>query len=365
MAALRVAVVSSEIGSACGIAEHSRMLVEALNREAGAGRESVVAAADPAWLDPFAFADRAQDFDVVFLNYHRGLHSRWDAEAVRLVEIPVVITFHDTYETQPDRLPWELLDCPNVRAMVVHERCDLMSIVKARIAYDSRLVQQLTAGPDGARGTFIERNVQKVHYWHQPCPVPYGRGDLKVANPHPLGPWRPTLGTLGFDFPWKNYDLLAEVTNACGWNLHVVGQVDYARQQALRALNPRTTFTGFVSGEWAIAHLSAYDATAFLYTCGNSGTSGAIRAGITAARPLIVAKGCRQFRDLEEAEVRGISWIEPTAGALMDALTGWKLNMLPQISGYVPGLIAFAHQHGWEHYGRKYAELFREAAARG
>lgn len=337
---MRVALVSS--AGQCGIAEHSYQL-EAAVRHADV---SIEIRMNADWLDPAGFGTEnpITQFDVVHLNYHRGLHSRWTPDVIRCFpDLPFVITFHDTYETQPDRLPWELLACPNVTAMVVHEPCDLWLPDRAIFEYEKA---------DGKH---------KVHYWRQPVPE---RTGTRAPRPRVFeGGWRPALGTLGFDFPWKNYNLLAEVTALCGWNLRIVGQVPEDRQLTLQALNPHTHFDGFVSSIAAVAALESCDATAFLYTCANSGTSGAIRLGIAAGRPLVATDDCRQFRDLTTLGETGILWTEPTAEGLLHALCyGVPRNAGP--SGYALPLLALGHRERWPLAGEQYAALYRKAAAR-
>lgn len=275
-----------------------------------------------AWLNPHNFGaeNPITKFDLVHLNYHRGLHSQWTPEQIACFpDLKFVITFHDTYEYQPDNLPWELLACPNVRAMVVHEPCDL------------------------------ERDT-KVHYWRQAVPQRTG-----LVAPHPdvfAGGWRPTLGTLGWDFPWKNYDMLAKVTGELGWNLRIVGSVAEPREAQLMELNPRIYFDGFVDAAMAVSCLESCDATAFLYTCANSGTSGAIRLGIAAGRPLLALRTCRQMRDLLQGDA--ITWLD-TLDELAPALLRVRL-------GYDLRLIELAHRHSWLRAGGQYAALYREIA---
>lgn len=339
---MKVALVTS--AGQCGIAEHSEMLVHAVQ----AGDDTIQFSTDPAWLDPLRFPGPSP-YDVVHLNYHRGLHSRWTPEVIaRYAPTPFVITFHDTYEVQPDRLAWELLGCRNVSAMVVHEPCDL-----------SGHTPPYTEGvTDTHDGIYFPADLRaKVHYWRQPCPPATGRG-WPVPQPFNSDAWRPTLGTLGWDFPWKNYDMLADVTAELGWNLLVVGKVDDARRAVLLAKNPHTHFTGYVEKAQAVAWLSSCDATAFIYTCANSGTSGAIRVGITAGRPLIAASGCRQFRDLEDSYDASIFWTPPTADDLHDMLISLD-STGPQ--GFDLNLIALANKLSWDKVGPKYAALYHEA----
>lgn len=351
---MTVALVSSE--GQCGIAEHSRALIQ----HVGAADREIGISINADWLDPQQFPGPTL-FDVVHLNYHRGLHSRWTPEVIaRYAPTPFVITFHDTYEHQPDDLPWRLLELPNVRGMVVHEPCDLSGDA-------GPVITDLSVA--GEREGIYHPDRKKVHYWRQPVPE---RPGIVTPYPHVFdGPWRPTLGTLGFDFPWKNYDLLAGVTGQLGWNLRVIGQVTPERQAELRALNPRTHFDGYVDTGYAVAALESCDATAFLYTCANSGTSGAIRLGIAAGRPLVAAWNCRQTRDLQmldnlnapeaapHARHTGIWWAAPTEAGLRTFLLGG----VPRLSGpqgYHLPLLVFAEQENWQKAGHRYAQLYQE-----
>lgn len=332
---LKIANVSS--AGMCGIAAHSAQLMAAVSGAA----PDIQFSQDASWLNPDAFADTnpITQFNVIHLNYHRGLHSQWTPARIRCFpDLPFVITFHDTYERQPDSLAWDLLACHNVQFMVVHEECDLSG---ATAHYSNPL--------------------DKVRYLRQPCPNAEGRG-LAVRLPSSFNyrGWRPTLGTLGFDFPWKNYSMLAHVTADLNWNLRIVGKVDTDRQLELSRVNPNTWFDGYVDEKYdAVALLSSCDATAFIYTCANSGTSGAIRVGMTAGRPLIAAKGCRQFRDLEGSKDGWpITWIDPNDAALRDALQHVDGG------GFHLGLIALAHEMSWAKAGPRYADLFELAARR-
>lgn len=329
---MRVALVSS--AGQCGIAEHSYQL-EAAVRHADV---SIEIRMNPDWLDPAGFGTEnpITQFDVVHLNYHRGLHSRWTPDVIRCFpDLPFVITFHDTYETQPDLLPWDLLALNNVKAMVVHEPCDLVA----------------GALPETHLGSSMHPAYRrKVHYWRQPVPERTG-----MRAPHPRifdGAWRPTLGTVGFDFPWKNYDLLAEVTGQLGWNLRIVGQMTAERRAVLQAKNPRLYCDGYVDTGYAVAALESCDATAFLYTCANSGTSGAIRLGIAAGRPLLALRTCRQMRDLLQESA--ITWLDD------------NLQLAPTLEavtfGYSARILALAHRDSWVRAGEQYARLYRDAA---
>lgn len=353
---MRVALVTS-VGT-CGIAEHS----EQLKQHVRAADAAIEFGVDAHWLDPAA-GPEPYGWDIWHLNYHRGLHSRWTPDVIAAKVPPgdkVIITFHDTYDVQPDLLPWELLAVPQVKAMIVHEPCDLWH------GYPIEAAHEYLYYREGAK-TLQHRH--KVHYWRQACP----ERDCTSGRPFNdrLDGWRPTLGTLGWDFPWKNYDLLAEVTGELGWNLRIVGDISLERRAQLEEKNPRLHCDGYVvSNRQALANLGLCDATAFLYTCANSGTSGAIRLGIAAGRPLIATRGCRQFRDLQAVDQAagvannwvhtGISWADPTAEGLAGFLRGAYMPCLHMPHGYHLPLVAFAHQESWPRLGAKYAALYQE-----
>lgn len=311
---MRVALVTSE--GACGIAEHSQMLCEAVH----AADPTVQFVRNPAWLDPVNFVtDLANGFeyDVLHLNYHRGLHSRWTPEMLQDRRKPTVITFHDTYEVQPDRLPWELLE--QCDAMIVHEPCDLL------------------ADP-------------RVRYWRQGVPEPPARfGPDQALLSYPI------VGSFGFDFPWKGFDLLCEAAESVGWGVRILSnnmQVD--RIQQLKKLNRRLQATvSFLGRNQIIEELMRCDATAFLYQCANSGTSGAIRLGVAAGKRVLAAKGCRQFRDLEGQVDTGIRWVTPDVVAVAGAL----MRVQPQ--PFDPMVVALRERDSWRHLGRRYAALYR------
>jgi hypothetical protein len=317
---MNVALVSSW-GTPCGIAEHSKLLVQ----YAMCADLDLQIVPNASWLDPAAFLAARPVPDLLHLNYHRGLHSQWTPEIIQQLHIPVVITFHDTFEVQPDRLPWDLLACENVKAMVVHEPCDLLT------------------PPD------IER-ARKVYYWRQGVPEPQRPAEVGLEWICPGIHAKPVLGTLGFDFPWKNYDLLADATEEAGWNLLILGPAS----ESLNRFNSRhhVRRLAYPETRMAVEHLSACDATAFLYTCANSGTSGAIRLGLAAGRPLLWCE-CRQFRDLD-VDLPEITRVEPTQADLVQRLTflrypRWQMQ-----------IVALRHRDSWTKLGAQYATLYHE-----
>ena len=324
---IRVDLISSW-GRTCGIASHSRMLCDALHKT----RQPVAVAVGERWLDPAVYQQEGRTPDVLHLNYHLGLHSRWTPAVVAEVatRVPVVVTFHDTYADGHPRL-WELL--PLVAGAVIHEP-----------------VAHPVVG-DAILGG-------KLHYWRQGVPDPPIDGQVHNTRV-------PLLGTIGFPFPWKNYDLLVAATREAGWGLEVISptvpdgwDVDHAggtirlRDPLFDHVRLRLDATDGV----AIEGLGACDATAFLYTCANSGTSGAIRFGLAVGKPLLANPDCRQFRDLltDDGAV-GITWTAPTYEAVVQTLRTLTLQRL------APGICYLRHRDSWRQLAPKYAGLYRHA----
>lgn len=316
-------------GGACGIAEYARMVIEHQPTGGAAfwspGDESL----DPAWV-----ATREKgSIDLLWLNYHRGLHSRWTPEVVASFKkhAPVVITFHDTYgESAPDPLALQLHDLAD--AFIVHEPCE--GLPKAQLIRQGVLAAQ-----------------PAVHY--AACSDPGGYY-FKAFDQQPV------LGTCGFNFPWKNFDRLCELTYEAGWAIVILSNnatpEDVARWQAK---NPHSLIrTGFHSASDIVAHLAGCDASAFPYECSNSGTSGAIRLGLAARKPVIALSSCRQFRDLVYIEsdtchgVTGVRWLEHMSDLLP------MLAHMP-IQRCAPGVVWHAHRDSWVKQGARYAEIFR------
>ncbi len=306
----------------CGIAAYAEELRRYLNLTAS----RITLWADPRWLDPAVYLqDRVTGTvlpDVVWLNYHAGLHSRWTPELVQelAVRVPVVITYHDTYDGERS---------PNSeRAMAL-----------AKIASRFIVHEPVTDIPEAV-------------FWRQGIPDAVAPGTLSVE--------RPVLGTLGFPFPWKNYDLLAAQTAEAGWSLFLIApRATAADERRWRALNPRTrVWRDFVDAYLALQVLSACDATAFLYTCHNTGTSGAVRQGIAARRPVYALTGSRQFRDLEEpgSPIRWLDHVEDLEAALQ-----WYTRFGRDMDPEALGIRGLADRDSWRGLAARYAEAFRAA----
>lgn len=322
LAPLRVLAVTSW-NTACGIAAYAWMVKEF----AEAADPGLILVPSAEALDPHWLPGEQPVPDVLWLNWHRGLHSRWTPEIVRTFKErarrPVVITWHDSYgEREPDPLTLALHDLAD--AFIVHEPC-------------VGLPKQV----------LIRQGVRPA----APVPVYPCRADGRPF----AAPQQPILGTMGFSFPWKNFARLAEATATAGWAYLVVSNnATDAEKVAWEAANPNgLVLRGYKSAEAVVALLAGCDATAFAYECANSGTSGAIRLGLAARKPVLAFKSCRQFNDVRRDHA--IHWAEDWTH-LQHLLTTLPIQRLD------PGIAYLAHRDRWPLQGARYAAIFRSCA---
>lgn len=311
-------------GTACGIAAYAESLQDALQQVA----PSIHLLPDASWLDPESLLDALEQTtpetfpDVVWLNHHKGLHSRWHEGKIAQVQdqgIKVVATVHDTQgEAPPDAVVAALYQTAD--ACVVHEPCVGLE-----------------------RATYLR---QGVPAYSPPNAPPYALD-------------RPWLGTVGWNFPWKGFDQLAQVTGACGWGLLILSNdATLADMQRWQEKNPHcSAISGYLSTGRIVSELARCDATAYCYRCANTGTSGAIRLGMAARKPVIAFRECRQFRELRLLDTAlAIHW----CGGFEDL--PWMLAQVP-IQRCDPGIVALAHLDSWTNQARVYAELFNRVVA--
>lgn len=322
MSSLRVHLITTW-DTACGIAEHSAQLKEAVE----AADPSIIVCPDAVALDPqrFVHTDSTDRPAVVHLNYHDALHSRWTPdllERLRQVGYPVVVTYHDTGVPNSDR-------CKAIVAAadqtIVHEPFD-----------------DLPAG--------------KTRYWRQGVPGwPLSQFVKRIDPPHAC---QPLLGSIGFPFGWKCFDQLAEITGALGWALLLIApSATAAQKETWKQLNPDLICrSDFVPRDRALALLAGCDATCFAYVCHNTGTSGAIRLGIAARKPVIALSTCRQFRDLylDPLGRTAIKWVSD-----FEELRFTLTHLVP-LERVSPPVVALAAQDSWAQLGARYARLYRE-----
>ncbi len=344
---MRILAVSP-YGNACGIADYADQLRRALER--------IGAPIDPFWtpgavtLNPSFVLDqlrhsRAPEPDLVWINHHAALHARWDPAHVQELQdqgIPVVITLHDT-----------------------------------RAGYDdSRNTDQLRRLYEVADHTIVHEpvadleGVSVIRHGIPPAPRNGWVFGVALATPQPDDlcflryQGQPILGTVGFNFPWKNYDRLTAVCREIGWAQVILSNdATEADEARWRAINPwMLVVREFLPQSNAIQYLMSCSATAFCYECANNGTSGAIRQGIAARKPVYAFKGCRQFRDLliaEATEEPGplIRWVDD-----FDHLrVRLKMDPLPLVD---PGVVYLAERDSWDRQATMYLQIFETARAR-
>lgn len=316
---MRVLLATSWGDQPCGIKAHSEMLIEAVH----AANEGIVMIPSAEALDPNVLG-QTPSVDILHLNYHRALHSRWTPDQVRRWQqsgpVKVVISWHDSYgELPPDQLSQDL--CEVADAFIVHEPC---------------------------------QGLDKAIYWRMGVPAYEGTPFYAGWNLS-----RPVLGTLGFDFGWKNYDRLAEITAEIGWAFTIVcPEMSEQREEALRAKNPFLEIHRDVENVAAVAYLRGCDATAFMYTCGNSGQSAAILQGIAARKPVYALETCRQFRALrlDQFAYPCIRWVDS-----FETFAHLVNDQFPRIDSWV---LRLADHDSWIRLGHKYAALYRQLGFR-
>lgn len=310
-------------GTSCGIAEHSKALRE------------WVSYADPSiYFQPSAEALDPQHasvvsiihegalscIDIVHLNYHRALHSLWSPNYVHQLQgngCKVVITWHDSVgENPPDQLTQDLCDLAD--AFIVHERCV---------------------------------GLPKAVYWRMGVPeLPHLEGEA-----HRDRQCRPILGTMGHDFPWKNWKELAGSAAEAGWGLLIYcPEMTPEHEQEIRSVNPWLEVRRGKAEPDVLAGLAQCDATAFTFTCGNSGQSASILAGVAARKPLIAFYTCRQFRALfqDADEFHAVHWVET-----FDEIPGTLSEI--RLERFHAPMVALAERESWRHLGKKYTDLYK------
>lgn len=265
---------------------------------------------------------------ALWINHHDGLHSRWLPEHIEQFKargVKVLLTYHDTRE--------RLEDCPKLDA--------LLQVVDRAIIHEPMDVIGMELG-------------KKVIYLRQ--------GILDPQSPTLLArlpPMTPLLGTVGFDFPWKNYNRLAELTAEIGWGLLILSNnITDTRARELTTINPYLTIhSGFQPAERIVERLAACTATAFMYECANTGTSGAIRLGIAARKPVFALGSCRQFRDLILAEKDSddgqlINWVYTWDTLKRLLIQSWPVDC-------DPAMVYLAERDSMAKVGQRYVEILR------
>lgn len=306
---------------ACGIAEHSAMAKDAIE----AADKTIAIRPVSELLDPDADVKGAKP-DLLWLNYQAALHSRWTPLQIQkwqLAGIPVLVTYHDTGVPNSDQCK---TICNAASWFVVHEPyTDLAE-----------------------HGEYIRQGI--------PPPEDPILFDFHRSANREIWKGRPIVGTVGFPFPWKNYDLLCQAAHLAGWGVLLIAPNATAQQvRGWQELNPWIeVISQFKPRRDVVSLLSGCDATAFLYNCANTGTSGAIRQGIAARKPVLAFAPtiCRQFRDLMKESA--INWLHHGSPEHVAA----DLRALPNVDldYYVVDL---AERDSWAHVGKRYAAIMK------
>jgi hypothetical protein len=327
---VRVALVTTW-ATACGIAEHSAFLKQAV--EAADPEIEIIPVTD---LHPHKILAGPVDgtpADLVVLNYHAALHSQWTPQAIFDVQVklkvPVMVIYHDTGVPCNDQC---LGIVAAADAAVIHEPCAEF------------------------------RGAPHVFYWRMGVPAWPGKHHAWGQETFwKTWPDQPVLGSIGFAFPWKNYGKLAEITAAVGWALYLIAPQATTEEIGLwQKLNPATyVYSGFMAREDAIRKLAACDATAFTYTCQNAGQSASVLMGIAARKPVFALESCRQFRAL---------LADPLANKYVRWCTGFE-QLQERLPNVIPGrvdcgIVALAEQDGWPKLGAKFADLWQRLVVR-
>lgn len=327
---MRVLLVTSD-REQCGIREWGRMLQEELAKL----EVEVVEYPHPGWpAGGPSLPPELGTFDIVHVNHHAALHASLTPDLVRYMQSigwKVVVTQHDTFET----------------SQIMQERG-----FEAWISADAWVTHELVQGlqyctpgnPDTARFKtyFVPQGVPAAP--GVPIYVPPSINDAEV----------PCLGLFGFDFPWKNFDLAVSVAAQAGWQVLILSPgASPERVAHWRSYGAQVgCITEYLPTPEVVRYLAGCTATAFLYTCGNSGTSGAIRLGLAARRPLVAFK-CRQFRDLYDK--LGVWWADGE-----DELADF-LEMIrdPAIAEVQVKLVSqTAEEMSWARVAQRYKEIY-------
>lgn len=324
----------------CGIAEHSAFLKDAVESQAPdlalrvaenghtpAQPEDVIGDYEKYWKE-------GRGPKIVHLNYHAALHSRWVPEWIPKFQkqfgVKVVVTYHDT-------------GVPNSPlAKSLHTVCDAMIVHEP--AEDLPRAYYHRMGVPGAEGAtqYGKRTQFNPSFPDDLCFKRYAT--------------QPVLGTIGFPFPWKNYDQLAKITGEIGWALLLLAPTATQEQiESWTSLNPDLcVLTDFTPRRSAISYLAGCDATAFTYVCHNTGQSAAILQGIAARKPVIALKTCRQFRALylDPLGSKAIRWAET-----FEDVSAYLRNLTP--ARIDPRSVALAEQESWQKRGQEYISIYR------
>lgn len=183
-----------------------------------------------------------------------------------------------------------------------------------------------------------------------PMGIPDERPRTKVSE-------ETTVGTFGFPFNWKGF---TEVVLACkqlGIRALAIAPESnhadtYQMKRHLESLYDNIEYyTQYFSQQEVIDLLGTCAATVFAYHGGNYGISAACRLGLATGMPIVLTKGCRQFRDLLEYEDEIYFADSPAPQSLVTQLQE-ALATKPKKPNRV------LKEMGWQKTGRMYQEIY-------
>lgn len=321
---MRVLLITSD-REQCGIREYGQMLMDAMPRDF-----DIVEFPNPSWND-YARIHETALCDIIHLNHHAALHATWRAPQIDIVHAwgkKIVVTQHDTFQSIALMQERGFPDFRGADALVVHEP-----------------VRGLTHGNGTGNG-----NV----YWIRQGIIADPEYHLVPRNSDIL--W---AGTCGFPFPHKNIDTICMATHDAGWGILIIAP-GATIEQCVRwtELNPHIEIIPTYLNRYEIVqHLSGCAATVFHPSTGGSGTTGPIRLGIAARKPVISTstKVNRQVRDL--ATCGAICWADDRK-EVADTLTRLATEGIYYTKQQME-VMTLAMQDSWENVAAKYIQIYR------
>jgi hypothetical protein len=144
--------------------------------------------------------------------------------------------------------------------------------------------------------------------------IPQGVPTVTTSRNDPYNPF--IVGTVGFPFPWKGFDIVAQATAKLGLACRVIAPKSHhwdaeGVARYLYTLNPELqVITDWLEQDQVIHKLRECSVNVFAYQGHPAGISGAVKLGVAAQRPLVVTM-CRQFRDMYETHPEELYIADP------------------------------------------------------
>jgi len=339
MAALspvKVLLVTSD-REACGIREYGLMLKEAVEGSSNVQVEEF----------PFTAPDRLLDRvcspssrpDIVHLNHHAALHSQWGPDhiwALRALGMKVVVTQHDTFESWEIMQSRRFLDARDADLLIIHEKVE---------------------GLEGPRVWQMRQPIPEA-----PPAVKSGEAWLRRLKGIQ---WKHYVGSVGFNLLHKGFPTLVDGARRAGWGCRlIVPGITVEEAEDLQRIHPEglELMTGWRPRGHVIAALATCDMLGFPYVTGGSGTSGALRLGIAARRPVFTSPKGVNRQTLDLPEDHWVMRVDPSPQGIEEALRGWA-DPKREFDRWANEAGILAEMDGWEPMGwelaRRYVGLVR------